>query len=121
MLPHGGTMPAVTQMSHLPQGVKGTRFTLRDDNHQHYHRRVSLGITPLYLRLYWRASVSAPVHHIGIFRLDLPALLRDGYIRPERALNSTEVRIRLYRADDGYIYVQTRTDAPRLLVGRAPQ
>jgi hypothetical protein len=110
-------LPMVTS---LPAHSKETLFTLRDDNHQHYHRRVPIASSPLFVRLAWRATKASPVHAIGLFRLDLPILLREGYVRLEQPLDPDEVRVRFYRSDDQLIYVQVLADAPRLLVARAP-
>ncbi len=111
---------ALTKVSNVPTGCKAARFTLRDDNQQHYHRRVEMSNTPLYIGLNWRARTGSPVHHIGVFRLDLRALLRQRYIREEKKGHAKEVRVRFYRSDDGFIYLQSRQDSPALRVERAP-
>lgn len=103
-----------------PAGTKAHAFTLRDDNHRHYHRSVSLSESPYYVALAWRADRESPVHQLGTFRLDLPVLLASGNVRPDRPGDESTVRVRFYRADDGGIYLQPRLDAPRLRVADAP-
>lgn len=107
------------RVDQVPEGVKLSQFTLRDDNHQHYHRRVEIDRSPLIVKLDWRASAKSPIRPIGVFRLDLRSLLEGGYIRLERAMDPREVRIRFYRAPDGFIYLQARNDSPRVRVARA--
>jgi hypothetical protein len=95
-------------------------FTLRDDNGQHYHRRMRIGDSPVFVQLAWRANARSPVHDLGLWRFDLPGLLHAGYIRSERPGDDGEARVRLFRADDGFIYVQSRRDGPALPLVRAP-
>jgi hypothetical protein len=52
---------------------------------------------------------------VGCFRLDLPQLLAAGLVRLERR---GEVRLRFFHDPDGKIYLQTRLDAPRFMLGR---
>jgi hypothetical protein len=103
-----------------PEGVESHRFTLRDDNGQHYHRAVRVAESPYYVALAWRANRRSPVHELGTFRLDLPALLDAGYIRLDRPGAEHEVRVRFFRAEDGWIYLQPRLDAPALRIAQAP-
>ena len=78
------------------------------------------GDSPVFVSLAWRADAQSQIHDLGVWRLDLPALLEAGYIRPERAGSDAEVRVRVYRADDGLIYLQSKRDAPGLAITRAP-
>ena len=100
-----------------PWGASVRRWTLRDDNHCHYHGVVSVVDSPLYLELSWRRTASSPVHRVGTFRLDLYNLLDDGYVRPEPADSSgPEIRLRIVHANDGQFYIQVNQDGPRLLM-----
>jgi len=101
----------------IPSGAAHRRWTLRADNHGHHHSKVSLSECPLYLELNWRRSVDDSVQQVGVFRLNLAGLLREGYIRTEpinsRSLN---VRLRIFRSDDGSFYVQTKRRGPQFLL-----
>jgi hypothetical protein len=110
----------VRQVESAPAGVKPLQLTLRDDNAQHYHRRVRLIKSPVYIKLAWRANAKSQVHSLGLFRLDLRQLLSAGYIRPDGAHGDDEVRVRFYRANNGMIYLQTKQGAPALAVAPAP-
>ena len=101
----------------IPPGVARRNWILRDDYHHHHHSRMHLSNEPLYLELHWRQTTGAPVRRVGAFRLNLAGLLRDGYIRPERAdAQDSDVRLRIVRADDGSFYVETKKHGPRLLL-----
>jgi|GEM_PF-117437 len=101
----------------IPPGAAKCRWTLRADNHGHYHGRTSLSKSPLYLELHWRLTADDSVRRVGVFRLDLIGLLRDGYIRREPTdSNCSDVRLRIVRADNGCFYVQTNQHGPRLLL-----
>ena len=113
-------MDALPMLDAIPVGARDLRFTLRDDNQQHYHRCVPMAQSPLVVRLAWRASAEAGIHPIGQFQLDLPVLLRLGYIRLEQPGDPSRVRVRFFRAGDGMIYLQSRAGAARLAVARAP-
>ena len=110
----------VRRVESTPAGVKPHRFTLRDDNAQHYHRRMRIVESPIYIELAWRAEATSQVHSLGLFRLDLRGLLSSGYIRREEPNADDEVRVRFYRAIDGMVYLQTKQGAPRLAVAPAP-
>lgn len=97
----------------VPTGASHRRWTLRVDNHAHHHSVVRLGESPLHLELSWRATKSAPVKRVGLFRLDLHGLLQNGFIRRERRTESG-VRLRIVRDEKGHFYVQAREDGPRL-------
>lgn len=99
----------------IPLGVRGRRWTLRDDNKGHYHGVVALSESPLYLCLSWRISAASPIHPVGIFLLDLSALLRDGYIRLEPSrVGKRATRIRIVREKDGRFYIQLNHDGPQM-------
>ena len=101
----------------IPPGAARRNWTLRADNRGHHHSRVRLSECPLYLELHWRGTADDSVRRVGVFRLDLVGLLRDGYIRPETSdSRGSDVRLRIVRADDGSFYVQANQQGPRLLL-----
>lgn len=107
-----------TRMSVVPPGAALRKWTLRDDNHQHFHNRIRLSESPLFLRLRWRATARDAVREIGLYRLDLDTLLAGGYIRREPSQETRGLlRLRFFRGDDGVIYIQTRADHPALPIG----
>ena len=110
----------VRRVEFAPAVEKPRRFTLRDDNAQHYHRRMRLIESPVYISLAWRADAQSPVHSLGLFRLDLRRLLSEGYIRPDGPSSDDDVRLRFYRANNGMIYLQRKHGAPALAVAPAP-
>ena len=101
----------------IPSGAARRSWTLRADNQGHHHGRIPLSEQPLYLDLKWRATAADEVKQVGVFRLDLVGLLRDGYIRQEASGASTsDVRLRIVRADEGSFYVQANQQGPRFLM-----
>lgn len=101
-------------------GARIRRWTLRDDNNSHHHGVVRLSESPFYLELSWRRTAIDPAQRVGTFRLNLPDLLRGGYIRPDPADSlGTDVRLRIVRSDDGSFYVQANHDGPRVLLAVA--
>jgi hypothetical protein len=65
---------------------------------------------------------SAPISRVGLFLLDLPGLLRNGFIRAEPVgADGQELRLRFVRMDDGHFYIQARQDGPRLRVDSEDQ
>jgi hypothetical protein len=98
----------------MPPGAKLRQWTLRDDNFQHYHGRVQMSESPLYVWLRWRSNTTSQVQDIGIYRLHLRALLAENYIRRERSDADEELRLRFYRAHDRIIYIQAKRDSPAL-------
>ena len=110
----------VRRVEVAPTGVKPRRFTLRDDNAQHYHRQMGIIESPVYVDLAWRANAKSQVYSLGLFRLDLRGLLSAGYIRLERPSWEDEVRVRFYRANNGMIYLQVKQGSPALAVIPAP-
>ena len=103
----------------IPPGVKLHIWKPRANHHcaggSHWHAKVKLSERPYYLELYWRKTADDPVQRVGVFRLNLIGLLRDGYIRPEsNGSQSSEVRLRFFRSDDGSVYVQTKQGKPKL-------
>lgn len=57
------------------------------------------------------------MRQLGVFRLDLNDLLRDGFIRPEsKGSQCSNVRVRIFRADDGIFFVQIKASEPKLFL-----
>ncbi len=110
----------VRRVESAPPGVKLRRLTLRDENAQHYHCKMLIVESPVYVQLAWRATAMSQVHSLGVFRLDLRRLLSAGYIRSERPSWEEEVRVRFYRANNGMIYLQSKRGSPALAVAAAP-
>jgi hypothetical protein len=111
-------------MSYLVQKVPNEdasdirrNWTGNDENDRHHHGKVPLIESPLRLRLHWRKSSRDPSCLIGIFDLDLHALLRAGYIRPEPG-SENEVRLRFYHGLDNVIYIQVNSKKAALPIGR---
>lgn len=102
----------------IPPSAKCRHWILRAEYQSgHHHAKVHLSDSPLYLDLHWCLTTDAPVHRVGVFRLDLIGLLRKGYIRqdPKDSLGP-DVRLRIIRDNDGSFYVQTNQRGPRFLL-----
>lgn len=96
-------------VSRIPPGAKSRAWTLREDNESHFHNVVDLRESPLYLNLSWRPDSAGPVSHVGIFKLDLPGLLRSGFLRHEPVGgHGTKVRLRIKHARSGNFLIQTQ-------------
>jgi len=109
----------------IPPGAAERHWTLHTyylcAGGSHWHSKVRLSESPLYLELHCRLNRFGSVHHVGLFRLDLNGLLRERYIRPEsKGSHDSDVRLRIFRADDGSFYVQTNQRGPRLLLACVP-
>lgn len=76
-LPQPQDRHLVRRIEQPPEGATVRTWTLRDDNDQHYHGTVSIADSPLHLRLRWRATAASAVHEVGLFWLDLRALLAE--------------------------------------------
>ena len=104
----------------IPPGAANRCWKLRADypcagGSHHHSKGVKLSESPLYLNLNWRRNRGGSVRHVGVFRLDLNKLLRDGYIRFEKTDGpAASVRLRIFRADDGKFFVQTKAAGPAL-------
>jgi predicted aspartyl protease len=71
----------------------------------------------MYLGLSWRETDQDAVTRVGLFRLDLPGLLKERYIRWEpKDSSGPEVRVRVIRTGDGHFYLQVNQDGPRVLM-----
>lgn len=98
-----------------PIGAKIKQWTLRVDNNSHHHGVVRIDESPLYLELSYRLTATSPVKRVGLFRLNLPGLLRDGYIRFEPAnASGPELRLRIIRSVDGVFFIQVNQKSPSL-------
>ncbi len=82
-----------------------------------WESRIRLPESPLDLRLTWRSHDRAPEHLVGCFRLNLQALLRDGYIRHDTVPGTVRLR---FVHEGGYIYIRLRRSSPALLIGTIP-
>ncbi|MBZ5610499.1 MAG: hypothetical protein LAP38_19735 [Acidobacteriia bacterium] len=110
-----------TSASQSPQATRretNTRlWTLRRDSRAHCHGVVDLSESPLYLDLSWRPDSHGDTINVGIFRLDLHALLAGGYIRPDPVgSGGTRVRLRVVMTNDGRFYIQTKRNEPSSLL-----
>jgi len=105
----------------IPPGAAERHWTLhtyyRCPGGSHWHAKVKLSESPLYLELHRRLNRFGSLRRIGIFRLDLNELLRDGFIQSEKSNKKSPcVRLRIFRADDGIFYVQTKQSGPKLFL-----
>ena len=104
----------------IPPGEAKRRWVLcetyRCAGGSHHHcGKVRLSESPLYLHFGWRRIKGGLVRHVGIFRLDLHGLLRAGYIRHDKPDgHGASVWLKIFRADDGKFYVNTKAGQPAL-------
>ena len=120
MAEHAATADAdlVMRVETLPAGMSHREWTIRDDNHQHCHNKVRLAESPLFLHLSWKETAEHVAQLVGLYRLNLRALLEGQFVRAEDTASPTvEVRLRFVRGEDDGIYIQHHTDGPRLRVG----
>ena len=87
-----------------------------DRTNRNYHNAVPLDEDPFDIALKWKASPSAPLRPVGCFRLNLAALLAEGFIRRDQMAG--HVRLRFFHDLDDCIYIETWSGAPRLLIGK---
>src|SRR5687768_10211481 len=89
------------------------QWILRYDNKRHHHGIVRLSESPLYLALSWKATTTASVRPVGLFRLDLRGLLAEGYIRYEpEGMKGENVRLRVVGREDGAFCLQVNAKGP---------
>ena len=101
----------------IPSGAKTRKWVLNAATNSNHHGVVHLGESPLYLHLSWRRSTRDPIQFVGIFRLDLPGLLQQGYIRTEpKDSYGPEIRLRIVRDRDGCFYIQVNQGSPCLRI-----
>ena len=106
------------RVEHPPPGVSARRWVLRDDNQQQHHGVVRLSESPLYVELWWKKDARGREQLVGLYRLQLAALLERGYVRREREdAPDDDVRLRFHRGDRGVVHIQARDDGPALAVG----
>jgi hypothetical protein len=116
--PLDGVRELVEHVDSVPEHAPRRRWVLRDDNQRHCHGVVHISESPLHVELLWKADARSREQLVGLFRLNLPALVREGYARREREdAPGDEVRLRFARGDRGVIVIQVRADAPALPVG----
>lgn len=101
----------------LPPGATARRWVIRDDNQRHHHGVLPLSANPAFIELHWKPDERGREQLVGLFRLDLPRLLEEGYVRLEREDDPGEVRLRFLRGDRGVVLIQARADAPALAIG----
>jgi hypothetical protein len=113
--PDAGHTPLSTRVGSIPVGANCRTWTLRRDNNAHHHGVVNLIESPLYLDLSWQPDGASPKSHVGVFRLDLAALLAAGFIRTDPVGSSgPRARLRVVLRNDSRFYVQTREGGPSL-------
>ena len=106
----------------IPPGAKTRKWVLNDATNYHYHGVVRLEESPLYLQFSWRHSSNDPIQFVGVFELDLPGLLQDGYVRLEyEEANNSEIRLRIKHKKDNNFYIQVNDDKPALLLNVVQQ
>jgi hypothetical protein len=82
-----------------------------------YFDRVRLDESPLVLRLSWRRDRHTPSRLVGVFRLDLHALLRDGYVYvPDN--HPKEVVLRFLHTPSDEIQIVRNQRSPALTIGK---
>ena len=91
------------------------RWAGNDDSARNHNGVVRLSESPLTLALSWRSARKKPAAFVGCFRLDLHQLLTSGLVRIERR---GEVRLRFIHDHDGKIYLQSRLNGPRFVLGK---
>jgi len=117
--PLDGVRELVERVDSVPDDAPHRRWVLRDDNQRHFHGVVHLSESPLYVELLWKADARSREQLVGLFRLNLPALVTEGYARRERedAPSGDEVRLRFVRGERGVVFIQVRADEPGLPIG----
>lgn len=115
--PLRSAMPFVQRVDSAPAGARVRRWVIRDDNQQHHHGAVPLEEEPAYVELLWKGTARGREQLVGVFRLDLARLLKDGYVRRERDDESNEIRLRFHRGDRSVVYIQAQVDGPALPIG----
>jgi hypothetical protein len=102
----------------ISEGASYRRWVLRDDNQRQYDAVVHLSESPLHVELLWKADARSREQLVGRYRLNLPALLSEGYARREHDdAPGDDVRLRFVHGDRGVIFIQVRADAPALPIG----
>ena len=84
----------ITRLENLDPEAR--TWTINDRVNANYFSWVRLDENPLVINLYWKEDDKADKQFIGSYRLDLPALLKSGYLR-EDANHPGEVFLRFQR------------------------
>ena len=105
------------KVQQAPAGAKMRKWVLNDATNANHHGVVNLQESPLYLHLSWRRSAKDSIQFVGIFRLDLPGLLQNSYVRIEpKRPSGTEIRLRIKHKDDGKFYIEVNDKGPSLML-----
>jgi hypothetical protein len=116
--PLDGVRELVERVGSVPDDAPRRRWVLRDDNQRHFHGVVHLSESPLFVELLWKADARSREQLVGLYRLNLPALVSQGYARREREDESSdEIRLRFVRGERGVVLIQVRADEPALPIG----
>ena len=97
-------------------GVNHRSWTGNDEKgRKTHHGIVRVSESPLDVVLHWTANSNEEPQLVGCYRLNLPNLLRGGYIRQENRAPG-QVRLRFVHDGDS-IYLRIRHDGPNLRIG----
>ncbi|MBN2568317.1 MAG: hypothetical protein JXB42_02685 [Deltaproteobacteria bacterium] len=88
-----------------------------DEIYTYYHEAVPRAEDPLYLNLSWKKSADASAETVGLYRINIEALLSRGFIRAEGA---DKIRLRICHLEDGLLYIQVKSGEPALAIGFLP-
>jgi len=88
-----------------------------DEIYPYYHEAVPRTEDPLYLNLSWKKSADAPAEPVGLYRINIEALLSRGFIRAE---GTDKIRLRICHLEDGLLYIQVKSGEPALAIGSLP-
>jgi hypothetical protein len=111
---NAGRAAVCQRVRRAPDAATVRHWTLRADNHNHHHGVVMLSESPLYLDLSWKPTTDGAKQRVGLFRLNLLALLAGGYVRVEGNEADGKVRLRVFQSDDGKFWIQIRGDEPAM-------
>ena len=86
-----------------------------DANGRHHHGMIPVEELTVDIHLEWKADAAARPQEVGCYRLQIPVLLAARFVRTD---GPGHVRLRFVHAEDGNVYIQTRANQPRLVVGK---
>jgi hypothetical protein len=87
-----------------------------DDNGNHHHGVVNIDEDPFTLHLSWKTGSEGCKYFIGTYRLNLRALLDEGYVRWEDESQGT-IRLRIEHDKHGFIRIARRQDEKGITIG----